>query len=298
MSTETNVVLIIGKGQETNHVIAAASQEGWSTQHIHDLSQLPPREHVDPEIIVLLSDLNWLTLTPEQKHALGKRVLWMVATPIWPTLPQGPLDLAGLISATASVEEIHFRMVSTIQQLNQQLLARLGLPTHVKGETLWDMLPTTDWVTGLENRTSFLQEVRKQISRSKRYHRPFCCLLVRIDNYKRFQSQLAPEVMEEMLSDVAGWLEMCIRDSDMLARIQQDTFGMLLPETDQNNVQHVVQRVNNYLNNFEFAHNLPEPLAFSVGVSTFAEDMVSLDSLLSLAQEDLHASPPKTADPS
>jgi diguanylate cyclase (GGDEF)-like protein len=189
-------------------------------------------------------------------------------------------------------------MVTTIHQLNQQILARLGLPTHVKGEALWEMLPTTDWVTGLENRTSFLQEVRKQMSRSKRYHRPFCCLLVRIDNYNLFHSQLAPEVMEEMLSDVAGWLEMCIRDSDMLARIQHDTFGMLLPETDHNNVQHVVQRVHSYLGNFQFAHSLPEPLAFSVGVSSFADEMVSLDSLLSLAQEDLHAHTSKTAEPS
>lgn len=298
MSTETNVVLVLGTGPEASRVLEASSREGWSTQHVHTFEELPPREQVDPEIIVLLSNFDWFSLSEAQKHTLGKRVVWMVPNPGWASLRQVHTELACVISAHAPAEEIHYRMVSFINQLDQQLLARLGLPQNVKSEALWDMLPTTDWVTGLENRASFLQEVRKQISRSKRYHRPFCCLLVRIDNYKLFHAQLSPEVMEEMLSDVAGWLEMCTRDSDMLARIQNDTFGMLLPETDQTNVQHVVQRVNTYLDNFQFAHDLPEPLAFSVGVSAFAGEALSLDSLLSQAQEDLHAHSPKAAEPS
>ncbi len=296
MVTETNVVLVLGEAPETELVLEAANKEGWSAQHIKSLEDVPPREQIDPEIVMVCSDQNWASMTEEQRHHLGKRVIWMVPEGAWSKLSLE--GLAGVISAKASVDEIHYRMVSTVREMNQQLLSRLGLAQNQQGEALWDMLPSTDWVTGLPNRISYLQEVRKQISRSTRYQRPFCCLLVQLDNYKTLEGGLSNEVMEEFLSDIAGWLEMCVRDSDTLARLQSDTFGMVLPETDVENAQVVVNRIREYLGNFQFSHPMPESLAFSVGVSAFQGETMSLDSLLSQAQEDLHAPAQGATDPS
>lgn len=296
MVTETNVVLVLGQGPETAQVLEAAGQEGWSAQHITSLGEVPPREQIDPEIVVVTSDLDWPSFTEEQRHALGKRVIWMVPKGAW--TQQNLEGLAGVISASAPVEEIHYRIVTTVQEMNQQLLSRLGLSQDQQGGALWDMLPSTDWVTGLPNRISYLQEVRKQISRSRRYQRPFCCLLVQLDNYKTLETGLESEVMEEFLSDIAGWLEMCVRDSDTLARLQSDTFGMVLPETDVENAQFVVNRIQKYLGNFQFSHPMPETLAFSVGVSAFQGESMSLDSLLNQAQEALQSPTHEASDPS
>ncbi len=285
VATETNVVLIVGQGNEASHVLKAAEMQGWSAQQIKTLEDVPPREHIDPEVVVLTSDIPWLTMNAEQKHVFGNRVIWMTPQDAWEQLQDTELTYA--ISKNASAEEIRYHMVQTIKRLNKELMAKIGLSTSTTGEALWDMMPGTDWVTGVANRTSFVQEVRKQISRSKRYKRPFSCVLVQFNNFKNLNSKLQDEVMEKLLSDVAGLLEMCIRDADMLARIEDNTFAMVLPETDKANTQPVEDRIRDYLDNFKFEQELPETPSFSIGVSSFDSKESSLDSLLKQAQKGL-----------
>jgi diguanylate cyclase (GGDEF)-like protein len=286
VTEQSQIVLLIGRGDERERLLEALDMEGWSVHEVGAVQEIPPREQLEADLVIVTSDINLANLNKAEQKSLGSRVVCLVQQGSWAAAISGnPLEL---IAADASLEEMRHRLLRVANQIEQQMWSRLGLPSGVQGEELWDIMPATDWVTGLDNRIRFLQEMQKNISRAKRYQRPFCCVLVRIDNFGFLKSNLSEEIMETLLEEVAGWLEISLRDADLLARMQGDIFGLLLTETEQERGEIVVDRIRNNLQNFQFGCELPQMPTFSVGMSAYEEGEQGLDSMLKKAQKDLH----------
>jgi diguanylate cyclase (GGDEF)-like protein len=90
----------------------------------------------------------------------------------------------------------------------------------------------TDHLTGLANRRRFERQLDREISRTERYGRPFCLLIIDLDNFKKVNDSFGHEAGDETLRVLARTLQAGTRGIDMSARLGGEEFVVILPETD------------------------------------------------------------------
>ncbi|HEX4899741.1 MAG TPA: diguanylate cyclase [Pyrinomonadaceae bacterium] len=89
----------------------------------------------------------------------------------------------------------------------------------------------TDHLSGLANRRRFERQLEREVERTLRYRRPFCLLLLDIDNFKQVNDSYGHEAGDQVISRIARSLREGTRGIDLAARIGGDEFGIILTET-------------------------------------------------------------------
>ncbi|MCB9640680.1 MAG: diguanylate cyclase [Myxococcales bacterium] len=284
-------VLAVGnQSDEVERLRKACLLEQAEFLHVLSAGEIPSREQFDPSVIALTTslDLEERLAWVERADERSRHFLFLLPEQ-WTQLEDvRPL---GCVSADASVEEIRLRLREAVERLESRHVARLGSPILPRGGA-WDLLPTADWGTGLDNRVRFLQEIRKNLSRARRYKRPFCCILACFSNRDALCDEVGEDTVDEIFEDLAGILEMSIRDADVVARVQSDTFGLLLTETSLQNAHVVIHRITQRAQEYSVTQRLPEPVAFLFGVSTFEGEHSTIESMLEEAREQITQSHP------
>lgn len=90
----------------------------------------------------------------------------------------------------------------------------------------------TDHLTSLANRRRFERQLEREASRSLRYNRKFCLLLVDIDNFKSVNDTYGHDAGDETIRRLAKTLQAGTRGIDLAARIGGEEFAVILPETE------------------------------------------------------------------
>jgi diguanylate cyclase (GGDEF)-like protein len=90
-----------------------------------------------------------------------------------------------------------------------------------------------DLLTGLANRLEFDERFAAEQLRSEWSKRPYSLLFVEIDQFKILNNNHKYLVVQAVLKAVAGILMDNSRCIDTVARIGENKFGLLLPETDE-----------------------------------------------------------------
>lgn len=102
-----------------------------------------------------------------------------------------------------------------------------------------------DTLTGLPNRTLFVDRLKQAIARTKRLgpHR-FAVLFLDLDRFKLVNDSLGHIVGDQLLVGIARRLEPCLRPGDTVARLGGDEFTILLEEiNDTSDAITVAKRV-------------------------------------------------------
>ena len=88
-----------------------------------------------------------------------------------------------------------------------------------------------DALTGLPNRTLFLDLLRHSFYRTRRHEEyRFAVLFIDIDRFKAVNDALGHEAGDQLLKEIARRLESCLREGDTLARHGGDEFTMWLDD--------------------------------------------------------------------
>ena len=85
-----------------------------------------------------------------------------------------------------------------------------------------------DPLTGLPNRARFVQRLEEELARSRRYQERFAVAILRFDLFREFVNEYGESVGGRILRSFAGALSGSLRDTDMVARISPNEFGLLL----------------------------------------------------------------------
>ena len=87
-----------------------------------------------------------------------------------------------------------------------------------------------DGLTGLPNRTLFLDRVTNALARAERHRQTLAVFFIDLDRFKLVNDSLGHELGDELLRVVAERLASTIRQGDTLARLGGDEFAMLCEE--------------------------------------------------------------------
>jgi diguanylate cyclase (GGDEF)-like protein len=107
-----------------------------------------------------------------------------------------------------------------VERANKQLQARLA------------ELTPFDSLTGLLNDRRFREELDREHGRSTRAWDSYAVLRLDVDGMGALNEEFGFPVGDTLLEKVAARLKSCLRDYDVLARLQDDEFGLLLPGAD------------------------------------------------------------------
>jgi diguanylate cyclase (GGDEF)-like protein len=101
----------------------------------------------------------------------------------------------------------------------------------------------TDHLTGLANRRRFERQLEREVSRTRRFNRPFCLLLLDIDLFKRVNDTYGHDVGDDAIRRLGNVVQAGTRGIDTAARIGGEEFGVILTETDFAHGLEVAQRL-------------------------------------------------------
>jgi len=100
-----------------------------------------------------------------------------------------------------------------------------------------------DGTTELYNKSTIMRVIRDELKRAKRYKHSMSLLVVTIDGYDKMQKGNPAGTVDSVLKGVANFLMNIVRDVDIPARYDVNTFLVVCPETDPKGVAVLAERV-------------------------------------------------------
>lgn len=150
----------------------------------------------------------------------------------------------------------------------------------------------TDELTGLVNRRRFLEQLRSEMQRARRYGHPMALLMVDLDHLKQINDQHGHAGGDAMLRGVAQCMRAAVRVTDVPARLGGDEFAVLMPETGRESALMVAERLRLSVEQFRAPLDGAE-ISSTVSIGLISRDAGSLQDLPSfihLADEALYKS--------
>lgn len=159
---------------------------------------------------------------------------------------------------------------------------------------LWK-LAITDGLTKLINRRHFNERLIGEFARARRFGGSLGCVIVDIDFFKKVNDTYGHLVGDHVLQALAVLLSKSVRSIDVAARYGGEEFVLLLPETIDEGLLHVAERIRETVEQYDFRtcegmeHQAPEKVTISLGVSKFPDPRVKTgEQLLELADAALY----------
>ncbi len=162
---------------------------------------------------------------------------------------------------------------------------------RVRDDARLNYLAFSDGLTGLANRTLFLDRLRQTLLASRRTGDGFALLACDLDGFKSINDTYGHEAGDQVLRVAAETLRSCCREVDTAARMGGDEFGLILPGvSDPNDAALVANRL---------IVALGEPVAVdgdscsvgaSVGIALCPRDGEGIETLVRAADAAMYAS--------
>jgi len=143
-----------------------------------------------------------------------------------------------------------------------------------------------DQLTGLYNRTCFENEM-KRLNKSREY--PIAIISVDVDGLKIVNDTLGHDFGDRMLKLCAHLLKQSLRESDILARVGGDEFAALLPRTNKETSNDIIQRIRGaIIQSNENIRKNKIPLTISLGIGVAVDDSRDLVTVLQDADNHMY----------
>jgi diguanylate cyclase (GGDEF)-like protein len=142
-------------------------------------------------------------------------------------------------------------------------------------------LSRIDQTTGVYNRRFFLFLAQREINRLQRFNRPVTIMSIEINSLQNFNQNWGFHQGDKLLHTVANTIIDNIRLTDIVARLGDDQFVILFPESDYQAAQIPINRIREKL--LTVLESSPESATFSMGAVTFPHQILSVQQMIEQA---------------
>jgi diguanylate cyclase (GGDEF)-like protein len=157
---------------------------------------------------------------------------------------------------------------------------------HIEKRERLDRFAYYDALTGLANRSLFLDRVAQHILSAASGGHKLAVFLIDLERFKKFNDSLGRPAGDELLKQVADWLGQNAGASSALARVGADHFAVVLPEvTYEADAIRLLEKMIAALLNQPFRVNdAVYRIAAKVGGALFPDDGVDAETLFKNAE--------------
>ena len=139
------------------------------------------------------------------------------------------LQIADQMATTLEKGRIYQELVDTTEELRE---ARDALETEA----------TRDSLTGLWNRRSVLDLLKRDMARAEREKHTLSAIMIDVDHFKRINDRIGHLAGDEVLTEVTNRVAGTLRSADMLGRIGGEEFLIILYPADEQSAVEVMER--------------------------------------------------------
>jgi len=157
---------------------------------------------------------------------------------------------------------------------------------HIDKNERLDYLAYYDALTGLANRTLFLDRVTQYIRSAASGGHKLALYLVDLERFKNINDSLGRPAGDALLRQVAEWLTRNAGDANLLARVGADHFAVVLPDVKQEGdlARLLEKTMEAFLEHPFRLNNAVFRIAVKVGVALFPDDGADADTLFRNAE--------------
>ncbi len=144
-----------------------------------------------------------------------------------------------------------------------------------------------DSLTGLLNAGQFSEVLDEELERGARETEPLALVICDIDRLNALSDIHGAEFADTVLMEMGKRLSKCIRGSDHAARLESDTFALILTKTDPDNILKTVDRIRQRVLDVVIRTQKGENLrvTLSCGIALASETVLDADTLVKNARE-------------
>lgn len=158
-----------------------------------------------------------------------------------------------------------------------------------KAEARLEELAIKDELTSLYNRRHFMETLKLEFHRSRRYGIPLSMLMLDVDYFKQVNDTYGHPAGDRVLRTLAGIIRNTFRTIDTIFRIGGEEFSVILPETTLANAATAAERLKDAVEEtaFEIGDNVIF-ISVSIGLATVSEATGSQEEFLKLTDDALY----------
>ena len=150
-------------------------------------------------------------------------------------------------------------------------------------------LATTDALTGIANRRSFMEKLADEFARFQRFSNPVAVLMLDIDHFKRVNDTWGHAVGDKVLHDFAAICQQVVRKVDVVGRLGGEEFAVLLPGCGMAGALALAERLREAVRSHVIqVGEASLQVRTSIGVSSFARSQQDASVALALADQALY----------
>lgn len=139
-------------------------------------------------------------------------------------------------------------------------------------------LGRTDLLTGVANKRLFLELAGMEVKKSYRYRHPITIIDIDIDDFKTINKKFGYHVGNQILYTAAQALKSYTRETDIIGRIGEDEFAIILPGSGYESAELVLSRIKNQL--IEAMNKNHWSATFSMAAVTFVAPPNSVEEMI------------------
>jgi diguanylate cyclase (GGDEF)-like protein len=157
---------------------------------------------------------------------------------------------------------------------------------HIDKQERLDYLAYYDVLTGLANRSLFLERMAQYMRSAVSGEHRLALFLIDLERFKNINDSLGQPAGDALLRQVAEWLTRKAGDANLLARVGADHFAAVLPEVRQDGdvARFLEKTMTAFLEHPFRLNDAVFRIAVKVGVALFPDDGADADTLFKNAE--------------
>ncbi len=181
--------------------------------------------------------------------------------------------LKGLLEAKKAEQAL--KIASRETELEQEINERRALEKQLTHLAFHDSL------TGLPNRSLFIDRLQRAIAEAERKKESVVVMFVDLDDFKKVNDSFGHHVGDKVIQGAAMRLQKCLRDIDSIARLGGDEFTLLVPHIgDHADIEVIARRLIESLDEPIVVEGTEFRMSISIGISVYPDDAGNEDNLL------------------